>query len=92
MTWLRDSITDVLTGHGVEPSEELVTELVQVAKTQAWWDDDQVVDYVGTIVPASVRAYCSRYRIPRRVLMPADDVVSLQTRRRGWGRRKDDHG
>lgn len=91
MTHLEAEVVAALERHGIEAGEALVADLTRVALNEAWWDDARVVEYVGTIVPASVRAWCSRYGVPRRVLMPANAVVLEQQRRRGQGWRKDDH-
>lgn len=88
MNHLRATIERVLEAHGVEPGEALVAQLVAVAQTEAWWDDEQIVGYVGTIDYPSVRAWCSRYKVSRFVLSRADDVVAAKLGQRGQGWRK----
>lgn len=88
MSHLRATIERVLQAHGVEAGDALVGHLVAVAQTEAWWDDEQIVGYVGTIDYPSVRAWCSRYKVRRFVLSRADDVVAAQHERRGQGWRK----
>lgn len=86
--YLGMRIAAVLRRHEVPAHPAMVAELVHVAVNDSWWDDAQVCTYVESIVPASVRTWCSRERVRRRVLARSDDVVRAQRNRPGKGNRR----
>jgi hypothetical protein len=72
---LGKAFEEILGEHGVEPTPELVSELVKAATAKATWlNATQIAYYVGTINVGSVGTWCSKRGVRREYLARADEV------------------
>lgn len=83
-TPLETALESVLHRHGVvgEQHGEMLAELARTARSESWWDDERIKQYVGV---GSVRQWTHRHGVNRKMLADADQVKAIRATLPGKG-------